>query len=170
MKGVQVKLLDIEIEICEHIANNRIINASKTNFHRGKMSNINDLKINHEGMMAELAFCKLFNIYPDINVTPRRSKDDFGDCILHNLRIDVKSTKYHNGKLLVTSWNHSNVDAFSLMTGENGVYVFRGFAKCEDVVNKKTLIDLGYGKTYHANQKDLLDYKEFFSKKFNLNI
>jgi hypothetical protein len=162
MIGTEVTLLDIEIKIAKYVAHERIVNASQTTYHRGKMSNLDDLEMNHEGMMAEIAFCKLFNIYPDMNATPRRSKDDFGDCILHGLRVDVKSTKYHKGKLLVTRWNHCNSDAFVLMTGGKGKYIFRGFAKSSDVVSSKTLIDLGYGLTYHMNQKDLKDYKTFF--------
>ena len=45
-----------------------------------------------EGLGGEFAFCKLFNLYPDISI--EIPEEDLGDCGTHGKRIDVKTTQY----------------------------------------------------------------------------
>jgi len=160
MIGEQITLTKEEREIAKLIAERRIEAGNASGFYRGKMSDLDDLKMNYEGMMGEIAFCKLFNSYPDFEVKARRSKDDQGDCVYKGNKVDVKSTKYHRGKLLVTIWNHGNCDLFCLFTGEDGEYTFKGFCKKEDMLRKERIIDLGYGKTYAMNQNQLKEYED----------
>ena len=105
------------------------------------------------GIAAEIAFCKMFNIYPDMNTNNRPDHD----CITHNgLRIDVKSTKYDSGRLLAVPWKcNKNIDAYVLMVGEFPSYRFAGFCLAEELIDEKNITDLGYGDVYALEQSEL---------------
>ena len=53
-------------------------------------------KIGIDGLVAELAVCKHFNVMPELSFHPRGGGHD---CIIGNCKIDVKSTK--SGKTIV---------------------------------------------------------------------
>lgn len=111
------------------------------------------IDIDIEGVAGELAFCKMFNVYPDTNT---ESWADY-DLVLLGFTIDVKTTKYRNGKLIAPYWKKDKKlpDYYALIIGEMPSYEFIGFIKGEDFINEKHLGDLGHGKTYIAEQKEL---------------
>ena len=105
-----------------------------------------------EGIGSEIAFCKLFNIYPDteINHTPDE------DCVLSNgIKVDVKATKYENGHLLVARWKKPVVEMYALMVGTFPKYRMAGFMPVKEMLKDFRLKDFGHGQGYAANQKEL---------------
>jgi hypothetical protein len=109
--------------------------------------------IEQNGIAGELAFGKLFNLFPtsQISVAARKVKDDDGDFILDGLTVDVKTTEYATGKLTLASWKNNEtffdrVQAMSLMTGDirdvdnrrdanlpRAQYVWHGFMSSRDL-------------------------------------
>lgn len=57
------------------------------------------IEIDRIGLVAEIAFGKRFNFYPDLTIVPRAGSADFIDR--KGRKIDVKATKYKNGRLVV---------------------------------------------------------------------
>jgi hypothetical protein len=89
-----VELNKQEQALCRALAKKRYASnrtAGVRNSKRGRQSN-EDTDL--EGVGAEMAFCKLLNVYPDLPMTPRSQDDDDGDCTLKDgRRVDVKATK-----------------------------------------------------------------------------
>ena len=81
--------------------------------------------------------------------------------LLRVVRIDVKTTKYDGGKLLVDSRKGVKtlgVDYYALMTGQfPGPYTFRGFIAREHIIQPHKLGLLGGHKSYMAEQHELTD-------------
>jgi len=106
-----------------------------------------------EGIAAEIAFCKLANIYPDLDLDHTNP----ADCYLRDGRaVDVKSTIYSSGRLLCVRWkNVTEVDLFVLMVGEFPRYRCAGFASSAELMQSNRLVDLGHGVGYSATQNEL---------------
>lgn len=136
-----------ESKLAEYVAKERFKkNREKGNIN--KKVGAQSCKVTEiEGLAAEIAFCKLFNVYPDLETdlgTP-----DF-DCILPTgEKIDVKGTTHPNGRLIceVSKISHP-ADLYALIVGTLPNYEFFGFATAEQLLNPDTITDLGYGPTY----------------------
>jgi hypothetical protein len=149
---MEIILNDIERSIAKTLAKKRYAKNRDTNTVNKKIGNQSDEYTDLEGIASEIAFCKIFNIYPDFNLDDRPA----ADCFLSDgSSVDVKSTKYKNGKLLCVPWKKPNVDLFALMIGEFPKYKYVGTMTSQELIQDKRLIDLGYGKSYGANQEEL---------------
>lgn len=156
--GKTVTLNVTEQEVCKLVAAARFKDnraASVVNSKRGRQSNeFTDL----EGFAAELAFCKLFNTFPSFTSGTCSSQkgEDLGDTSLPNgLTIDVKVTKYLNGRLIAVPWKKATCDIFALMVGVFPTYTYKGMMWSKELLKKERLDDLGYGPTYMAEQAEL---------------
>ena len=92
------------------------------------------------GLQGELLYAKIFNLYPgeQLEIRPRDAKDDFGDIVHDGLKIDIKSTEYHTGKLTLSHWKQAeHIDALCLFTGKNGTFTFRGFYWSKELTKKE---------------------------------
>lgn len=157
-----------EQALCRYLAKLRHNNARNKNVKNNKIGNQSDEMTDLEGIGGEIAFCKLFNLYPDISIEVRNSKTDKGDAVLNGLVIDVKTTKYKTGRLLAAPWKEPSVDLYALMVGEiDKGYSFKGFMAYSELAKEERLLDLGHGKGYAAEQQELeLDINNFFEKKY----
>jgi len=110
-------------------------------------------EIDLNGAGGELAFCKAFNIYPELTY---HGPDEY-DCITSNAhRIDVKTTRYIDGRLVcVRTKKLGNCDLYVLVTGKMPKYQIVGFATEEELINKTSLKDLGHGPSYVIERNDL---------------
>lgn len=107
-----------------------------------------------EGVGSELAFCKLSNVYPDMETSSMNPHDCHSRV---GAAIDVKSTKYAGGRLLAVRWKDvSKVDLFALMVGKFPEYRLAGFMRAADLVKAERLLDLGYGPVHCADQSELI--------------
>ena len=156
--GTTITLDLTEQLICKAIANKRYQNARDMNVKNSKMGGQSNEQTDLEGISSELAFCKLFNVYPDLTVQVRSSAEgtDDGDAVLRDGRtVDVKSTKYHTGRLLAVRWKKPKVDFFALMIGSFPTYTFKGFMKSEELLKEQRIGNLGHGNGYIAVQHEL---------------
>jgi hypothetical protein len=108
-----------------------------------------------QGIGAEIAFCRIANVYPDTDTghTP------LADCVLPcGSTVDVKATKHPNGHLLVAKWKDPNaVTAYALMVGQFPAYRMAGIAPSSEVFRPERLKNFGYGEGYAVGQGELLN-------------
>lgn len=106
-----------------------------------------------EGIAGELAFCKACNVWPDMTLDERPAFD----CVVGGLTVDVKSTMYATGRLLVTMDKAAYpAQYYALVTGMfPGAYTVRGVVAASAVFKPERIMDLGYGPAYAVPQEDL---------------
>lgn len=75
-----------------------------------QMGKEDGLKIASDGLIAELAVCKYFNVYPDLSFDPRSGGFD---CIINGKKVDVKSTRYGKTNVyLPERKKHNQIDRY----------------------------------------------------------
>jgi hypothetical protein len=158
--GTTVTLDETEQIVCQMLAEARHNNNRTCGVRNAKVGSQSDAFTDLEGVAAEFAFCKLFNVYPDFSINPRSSAEgeDDGDAVLKDGRtVDVKSTKYKSGRLLAVPWKEPTVDLFALMVGTFPSYTFKGFMRRDELLTPQRLGNLGRGPTYIAEQDELYE-------------
>ena len=151
--GAEITLSEVEQAIARHIGKLR----QKANRAKGVQNNRigpqSDDDTDVEGFAAELASCKLFNVYPDFSIEPRSGGKDFEHM---GVRFDTKETSYPFGQLLATMGKRvGDVDVYVLMIGKLPTYRFAGCAKASELLLPERITDLGHGDTYALPQSDL---------------
>lgn len=115
-----------------------------------------------QGIAAEIAFARLMNVYPDTSLDSRPDHDVLVPTPLGSLRVDVKCTRYPQGKLLAVLGKASKrPDAYVLMIGESPDFMFAGVAWADDLLREDRVTDLGHGPTYAMSQGDLMGWMEW---------
>lgn len=144
----QEQVIVKEIALARHLTN---VDKGRQDM---KMGNGDDLQINIEGLAGEFAFCKLHNIYPDMSI---EQPMPFDCKIDKHVFIEVKTTPYQNGHLVVGKWKREYpVPAyFALMVGEMPTYEFKGFFKGSEMFKDENIKDFKYGPTYAISQDRL---------------
>ena len=134
----------------------RTLIARASNVKDAKIGNQDGAEADVQGIIAEFAFAKQFNVFPDLGLSPRS-----GSCdgIYNGFRYDIKATKYKNGRLLCTKKYNPDVDIYILAIVDGNSIDFVGYAKSEELRNEKNLINLGHGEGYAMNQENLSKFK-----------
>lgn len=117
-----------------------------------KIGTQSGIESDQDGILAELTFAQWQNVWPDIGLSPRSGS---ADAIVKGQRIDVKSTRKPEGRLLATLKVNPDVDIYVLAIVSNDAVAFPGFALKSDLIHESRIIDLGHGKGYAMNQSDL---------------
>lgn len=107
------------------------------------------------GVTAEYAFAKKFNCFPDF--VPEARSGSY-DGILKGHRYDIKSSNYKTARLLSTLKVNPDVDFYVLAIVDIKVVDIKGWAWKKDLIKDKNLVDLGHGKGYCLEQKDLRSF------------
>lgn len=126
------------------------------NFKRDKLTPLNEMNLN--GFGAELAFCKLCNVEFDYSTIEKESHFSKDDAVLKNGKtVDVKTTVYTNGKLLVRVGKEQKVvDIYALMIGKFPQFKFCGWAAYEEIIQVKNIVNyLSFGDSYTLTQSQL---------------
>jgi len=154
--GTKVVLNNAEQRLAQYLA--------KARYAKNRQTNTKDMKVGPqdcettdlEGIAAEIAFCKMCNVYPDLQLENRPMYDA---VLPDGTTVDVKATRYRSGRLLAVPGKLDKcegLESYSLVVGEfPGPYEFRGFLKREDLLRPERLTDLGHGPTYAATQEEL---------------
>jgi hypothetical protein len=139
---------------------------AKQRFKSNRESGVKDRKVDQNtempdlnGFGAEMAFCKIFNLYPDFSIEPRKGTYD----VLNKKgeRVDIKTTKYRNGHLLaLKTKTKKDCDIYILVVGEFPSYQIAGSISSEELLQETNIKDLGYGNTYAVSQDKLLPIEE----------
>lgn len=163
MKGSVIQLTpDLYNDACV-IGRARYENNRQHGVLKIHINGVNPIKGDVEGVAGELAFAQLVNADTTeirrIGVTC--STNDTGDVLFNGHNIDVKTTRYDDGHLLVYAHKLKNeiIDGYVLMTGANGHYIFRGYISREDIIKG---VDAGHftmqsRSTYWIPQNALQD-------------
>ena len=105
-----------------------------------------------DGLIGELTFCRAFNVWPDLGM---KSRSGSYDCIVRGKRIDIKTTRHANGRLLCTLKDNPDVDVYVLAILDNKYVNFVGCANKSDLCRPENIQDLGHGKGYALDQSRL---------------
>ena len=154
MIGTTITLNQAEQRLAKYLAAARTDNARSRGIKDRKVGSKEGGDMDLDGFGAELAFCRLMNCYPDMEIRENPSDDEQGDAILNGLAVDVKQTHYRRGKLLAVRWKEPK-DLYALMVGTFPTYEFRGMATGDELINESNLIDLGHGEGYALTQDKL---------------
>lgn len=147
-----IELSAMEQEVARMLARERQASSREAGLKDAKRSDASAEEVDLEGFAAELAFCKLANIYPDL--TPGKKPVD---AWTGRGGVDVKATKHEDGSLLVASWKKSGEVAFYvLMIGKFPAYRCAGFMRSEDLLQADRLVPVGRGSfAFEAVQREL---------------
>lgn len=108
-----------------------------------------------QGMGGELAACKYFGIYPELDPSPK-NQTPFDFISKTGKKVDVKTTDREDGRLICPSLKHSSeADIFVLVIGSLPTYRMAGWIEREKFLIPENLIDLGHGEVFGLSQKDL---------------
>lgn len=130
------------------------IDKNKSSGTHKVFNNDDPYQIDINGFGAEVAFCKIANVYPDFTTHIRSGGED---CILSNgIKVDVKWTSLDPPRLLVKQYmkQKGDVGVYVLMIGEYPKYSVVGFASDDEVFNAP-ITNYGYGDNYTIEAKDL---------------
>ena len=143
---MQIHLNDLELKLVKQLAIQRErITKDIADFINHKVDDSPNLTMINDGLCAEFAFCKLMNIYPDLSL------QNYGhiDCYHPDWgTIDVKSTKFADGKLLVGLWKTKFPDAYVLMIDKSPIFDFVGWIESEKMIDDANIEDTGKSKSY----------------------
>lgn len=157
-KNTLITLTEYEQAIARYSAEHRTANNRRNKVRNNNFTNRPDQEIELQGFGAEMAFCKLFNSFPDFTIGVRSAKEDRGDCAVEGLRIDVKSNRNANGDLFVGINKHPTVYAYALMTGLFPQFTFRGFMLASEIMAKHRVAKMPGGLCFKAEQRELMTW------------
>jgi len=140
-----------EQRIARHLAAGR--HAAGQQVRNARMGPQGDAEIHLEGIGAELAFCRLFNVYPDFSIGARCGGTD---ATWVGRTVDVKATRHEGGRLIaVLKKADYPCDLYALMVGTFPTYRFAGMASRAQLLAAEAVTDLGYGPTFALAQDQL---------------
>lgn len=110
------------------------------------------------GVMGEYAVSKILKIPIDTEVNLNGDGGEV-DLWLGDWSIQVKSTKYNNGRLVFNSTEEMKalIDVLTICDIDNKKVKIAGYISHKDLIRKMYLKDLGFGERYCLDQKDLTD-------------
>jgi len=127
------------------------------------MGSKSQIHLDYIGFIGEMAFAKMFDLYPNFTDKP----DDKFDYKLKDGRtVDVKATEYEKGKkkrLLIKTYEASRLasDLYALMEIDltELEVICKGFATKEMVLNAPVL-NFGYGPSFAIEMNKLKELKD----------
>lgn len=152
-----IQITDSEILMLNVLGGMRSLVARCAGVTDAKMGSQDGLNADVDGLMAEYAFCKWKNVFPDLAPSPRSGS---ADCVYKGLRIDIKSTRYLSGKLLATLKDNPDVDIYVLAIVKDREIDFVGWASKEELCREENIKDLGHGRGYCLEQEKLRKFVE----------
>lgn len=127
-------------------------------------ANVKDAKIgpqsgmdgDKDGILGELAFCQLMNVWPDIGLSPRSGS---ADAVVKDKKVDIKTTRHRSGRLLATLKNNPDVDIYVLAIIDKDEVLFPGYALKSELIRDERITDLGHGRGYSMEQHELRKFQ-----------
>jgi len=144
-----------EQRLAKYVSNCRYEDSRKMGLTDCKFGPQSTYETDLEGIGGEIAFCKLFNVYPDLQTGDKTLSDH--DCVVNGKRVDVKTSKYEDASLIGSFAKvGKNIDTFALMVGTFPTYRFAGAAPASKLLQPENIYDLGRGPCYVLNQSQLI--------------
>ena len=143
--------------VCKSLALMRYEIARAVNRKDQQIGNQPSWQTDEDGLGGEIAASRLLNVYPNLVLKP----DAGWDILYQGTKIDVKTTRYINGRLLAKlNSRDDEVDAYLLVTGTFPEYNVVGYASRDSLLSPENIIDLGHGKGYGLSQEQLTTVEE----------
>ena len=154
---MKIILNEAEQRLTEYIAKKRIAyhqHREQTVADKYEHWKVTQEETDREGFGGEIAYCKLVNLYPDLDTN--LSTPDY-DCMSCNgEKIDVKTTKYRNGHLIATTNKIKHPpDIYVLVIGTFPEYCIIGEISASFLLRPENIKDFGMGDTYAVTQSEL---------------
>ncbi len=156
-----ISLTPLEIRLAKAVAHLRMTAGRAQARADLRIGPQDEIVTDTEGASAELALCRMLNIYP-AGVLQTARPDNGADLTINGWSIDVKASKYQTARLLVATHKRKHADLYVLLIGENGRYNFGGWATREELLRRENLQDLGHGLTYALAQDKLKNAAELW--------
>lgn len=126
---------------------------------RGIQNRQTDYFRRRDGFAAELAFCKLFNVYRDFDM------QYLGYDVVITLgeerrTVDIKQTPYNEGRLLA-DMGGKICDLYVLMIGQFPTFIYRGSIPGAILCRAENIETIG-GKQFYAAQQSKLSMEFFY--------
>jgi len=148
---MMITLNETEIIIAKHLAKRRYENNRDRGVKDRQIGPQSSEATDLNGIGAEMAFAKTFNVYPDLG--DQAGKED--GTTKKGGTYDVKATKYKGGRLLaVLNKRQEDCEFYVLMIGEFPKYKITGYASAKELLSGKYIDDLGHGKGHAMKQSD----------------
>tara|TARA_Y100000592_G_scaffold86765_1_gene140471 strand:+ start:11203 stop:11703 length:501 start_codon:yes stop_codon:yes gene_type:complete len=140
-KGTIIQLTREERDLAYSIGLERYEANRNAGVDPNLISGVDEIRMDQEGVSGEIALSKglgqLDQDMEKIKDTSLKSVllgTDEGDVIYKGLILDVKTTKYKNGHLLIKKHKlKAQVDGYALITGWYGRYTFAGYIEKDEV-------------------------------------
>ena len=153
----QIILNSAEQIVCKSLALMRYEIARAVNRKDQQIGKQPSWQTDEDGIGGEIAASRLLNIYPNLVLKP----DAGWDILYQGMKIDVKTTRYINGRLLAKlNSRDEEVDAYLLVTGTFPEYNVVGYASRDSLLSPENIIDLGHGEGYGLSQEQLTPVEE----------
>lgn len=113
-----------------------------------------------DGVGGELAVCKFFDVFPDIDPTPRE-----GGCDLvtkTGIRVEVKTTDYKSGRLIAQKWksDKEHSDIYVLVIGTIPTFKIIGWIYSQEFLVEENVTEELSGECYSVTQDKLKPMSE----------
>ena len=155
---IEINLTDDEVMMCQHVGHLRSVLSRGNKVKDMKRTDMAGLDIDAQGVTAEYAVAKHFNVFFDLGLSPRAGS---ADGVMNGYSYDVKSTHHALGKLLATLKDNPDVDMYIMcITPDRWTVKLVGWCWKKELINKKNIKDLGYGKGYALEQNQLRPFKK----------
>ena len=153
-----VNISDSEVAVATMLAIARRSAARGNGVQDRQVGKQDAFEIEINGLLAEIAFAKQFNYYPDLTVGPRSGGEDFR--LRDGKTVDIKATRHKNGRLLATRKKEAApCDLYVLAIIETIRTVnLVGYISCDRLFQEHNLIDLGHGTGYGVSQEFLKQF------------
>jgi len=150
-----ITLNTAEQRLAKFVGRERDLNGRRNGYTNRRIGPQSDEQTDLEGIAAEIAFARYVNVYPDIDIDCKEYPPH--DAVLHDgTLVDVKTTKYPNGRLIVAPWKNADaVDAYVLVVGTFPTYRIAGAMESHELIRPQRMKDLGHGKVFVATQDEL---------------
>ena len=155
---IEINLSDDEVMMCQHVGHLRSVLSRGNKVKDMKKTDMAGLDIDAQGVTAEYAVAKHFNVFFDLGLSPRTGS---ADGVMNGYSYDVKSTHHPLGKLLATLKENPDVDMYIMcITPDRWTVRMVGWCWKKELINKNNIKDLGYGKGYALEQSQLRSFKK----------
>ena len=153
---IKVKLTAHELIVCRIIGNMRTLTSR---FDTTTYTTVEqNLSIDEDGIVGEFAFCKHWNIFFNPEV---RYRNHTFDAMLKNQRVDIKTTRRKDGRLMAPLKINPDVDVFVLGILDGDEVIFPGYATAKMLYQEKNHFQPYQNHTVYAlEQKDLAPWKD----------
>lgn len=158
-------MIEVELKPSEYAM---AVYLSSVREHVNKMSGVYDrqmgrddgFKIGVDGLVAEIAVCKHFNVCPDLSFEPRGGGHD---CVINGRRVDVKSTKVGRWDVFIPARKQTNkIDRYIWCWVDFRKATILGWFAPKDIFDDQNLQQSPRPDEFHyaVNLKSLRKFKE----------